>query len=93
MMPFDFTGCWVEPDFREKMAASSRAQVNEYSLELLLSTKVFVPTVSHSHLLPLQETVQYQQVGLAQSHKSTAFSLGPNVYQISVCPLRMEFFP
>lgn len=58
MMPFDFTGCWVGPDLGEKMAASSRAQANEYSVELQLSTKVFVPTVSHSHLLPLQETLQ-----------------------------------
>ena len=40
MRPFDFTGCWVGPDLGEKMAASSRAQANEYSLELQLSTKV-----------------------------------------------------
>ena len=31
------------------------------------AANVFVPTVSHSHPLPLQETLQYQQVSLSQT--------------------------
>ena len=48
---------------------------------------VFVPMLSHSHPLPLQETLQSWQVTLAQSvRRSLLFSLGPGVHQTLCAP-------
>ena len=48
---------------------------------------VLVPTVSHSHLPPLQETLQHWQVGLVQSPLgSLLLPLGPDVHTTLCVP-------
>ena len=50
--------------------------------------------MSHSHPLPLQESLQHQEVGLVQSPLGSLFlTLGPDVHT-TLCPLRVEsLFP
>ena len=56
---------------------------------------VLVLTVRDSHHLPLQETLQHQQVGLIQSPMgSLLLPLDPNAHTTCVCPPRVEsLFP
>ena len=64
-------------------------------LHRITATSVLVPTVSHSLPPPPQETLQYQQVGLAQPlMRSPLFSLCPGAHETRVPPPRVEFlFP
>ena len=62
----------------------------QWELPRTTTASVFVPAVSHTP--PSQETLQYQQVGLAQTlTRSLLFSLGPSHTRPCVCPLRVEF--
>ena len=57
------------------------------------ATNVFVPPESHSHPLPLQETLQYQQVCLAQAlMRSLLFSLVPGAHEILSAPFKIMSF-
>ena len=54
----------------------------QWVLPRTITTSVLVPPVSHSVSPPLQETLQYQQVGLAQAlMRSLLFSLGPGAHE------------
>ena len=51
------------------------------------AASVLVPTVKQSHLLPLQETPQHQQVGLVQSPPgSLLLPLGPDAHTTLCVP-------
>ena len=51
------------------------------------AASVPIPTASHSHPLPPQETLQHQQVGLAQSPLgSLLLPLGPDVHTTLCVP-------
>ena len=51
------------------------------------AASVLVLTVSHSHPLPLQETLQHQQVGLVQSPMgSLLLPLGPDAHTTLCVP-------
>ena len=51
------------------------------------AASVLVPTVSHSHPPPLQETLQHWQVGLVQSPMgSLLLTLGPDAHNILCVP-------
>ena len=54
----------------------------------MAATRVSVPSVSHTHSLPLQETLQDQQVGLAQALDKLL--LLPCVHGVLYVPLRMK---
>ena len=57
------SGYHVGPDFGEKMVASRKAHASEYSQEL--PSSVSLSPQQATDTLPLQETLQYEQVGLA----------------------------
>ena len=59
------------------------------------AASVLVPTVSHSHPPPLQETLQHQQVGLVQSPLgSLLLPLGPDVHTTLCVPSKSgSLFP
>ena len=60
----------------------------------MAATSVHVPRKSHSHSLPLQETLQGQQVGLAQaSIKLLLFPWVPVCVGFCVRPLRVKSSP
>ena len=53
------------------------------------AASVLVLTVRHSHPLPLQETLQHEQVGLVQSPiGSLLLPLGPNVHTTLCMPFK-----
>lgn len=54
----------------------------------MAATRVSVPSMSHTRSLPLQETLQDQQVGLAQA-LNKLLPL-PCVHGVLYVPLRME---
>ena len=55
------------------------------------AASVLVPTVSHSHPPPLQETLHHQQVGVVQSPMgSLLLPLVPVLSLLCVCPPRVE---
>lgn len=72
----------------EKMAAFRRAHASEHSPELLLPVSFF-PAVGPSYSLLPQETLQFQQVDLAQALlRSLLFSLGPSAFETLCTPSR-----
>ena len=55
------------------------------------AASVPLPTVSHSHPLPLQETLQHQQVGLVQSPMGSLLLPWVSMRTLlCVCPPRVE---
>ena len=64
----------------------------QWVLSRITASSVFVPTVSHNHLPPLQETMEYQQVGPVQVlMRSPLFSLASGVHENLYVPYKRSF--
>ena len=92
------TGCWVRPGLSAKDPSkiySSSQSSHRWTLPDMSTTSFYDPRESHSCSLPSQETLQDQQVSLAQaSMKSLLLPWVPVCIRTCVCPPRLEsLFP
>ena len=86
-------GCWVGPGFGandpSKMSASSKSSWRWILLNISV-TGFYVPRVSHSCPPPSQETLQDQQVDLAQASMKLLLLPGFQVHEILHVPFKSE---